>query len=195
MNGRRIMLAAMGAALGLLIGGMITGTTVEEAIEQINSPQEIGESVASLSRSENELRRMAGVTQETGRGIKITLEDGTVRKGRNVPISRLIIHERDLLLMTNELFAAGAEAVSINGQRLVATSEIRCVGPAIRINGVNTVPPYIINAVGDPEVLKQTILMMGGVADYLSHENLRVDVETVEKLEVPAFRKMGAKND
>lgn len=175
----------MGIAMGILIGNIMTNAV---------APVEIGESENFVSGSEEamrrvEMRRLAGMTDEIGPGIKITLEDARYRKRSDIPIERLIIHERDLLLMRNELFAAGAVAMAINGERIVATTEIRCVGPVIRINGRSTVPPYVIEAAGEPDVLKQSVLMMGGVADFLSSEDLKVDVEIIDELLIPALGK------
>ncbi len=131
---------------------------------------------------------MAGLTTVEGPGVRITIEDASVRKNRTVPVERLIVHERDLMRVRNELFAAGAEAVSINGQRMVANSVIRCVGPSIQINKENTVPPYVIEAVGEPVVLKKSVMMMGGVVDLLSMERLKVNVEQVDALAIAAYQ-------
>lgn len=173
----------MGIAMGVLIGNLVTNAVAPAEISDREGVT--GENVVPMRQVE--IRRLAGVSEEVGKGIRITMEDARYRKRSDTPIERLIIHERDLLLMRNELFAAGATSMAINGERIVATTEIRCVGPAIRINGRSTVPPYVIEASGEPEVLKQSVLMMGGVADYLSGEDLKVDVEMVDELVIPAY--------
>jgi len=138
-----------------------------------------------------ESARITGLGVVEGAGVRIRIEDATVQGEKNIPVERLIVHERDLLLLRNELFAAGAEAVSINGLRMVANSVIRCVGPAIRINDVNTAPPYVVDAVGDPDVLKQAVTMMGGVVDVLSTQNLKVYVAKKKRLTIPAYEETG----
>lgn len=187
---RRLLILAIAVAIGLAAGDMVRGewpeiswrgmTWVEPERPELPADEEILE--------------LAGLTPVTGPGIRITVTDATRRRNRPLETERLIVHERDLLMIRNELFAAGAEAVAINGNRLVAVTEIRCVGPAISINGRNTVPPYIVEAAGDPQVLKQSVMMMGGVVDLLAEERLKVEIDTVENLEIPAYDG-GAKKD
>ena len=66
-----------------------------------------------------------------------------------------IIHDEDLLRVLNELCAAGAEAISINDQRIVATTEVRCAGPTVSVNNVRSAPPYVIKAIGNPKKFDQ----------------------------------------
>ena len=62
-----------------------------------------------------------------------------------------IIHDSDVRDVVNELFASGAKGVAVGGQRLIATSPIRCVGPVIRVNQKEiSANPVVIEAVGDP---------------------------------------------
>ena len=65
-----------------------------------------------------------------------------------------IIHDDDLLRVINELRAAGAEAIAINGERIVAMSEIRCAGPTLSVNNNRSAPPYEIKAIGNPNNLE-----------------------------------------
>ena len=98
-----------------------------------------------------------------------------------------VIHDEDILRMVNELRAAGAEAISINGQRLIATSEIRCAGPTLSVNNVRSAPPYEIIAIGDKNTLENSIKMRGGVEDALKVWGIQIDVQTVEKVYIPAY--------
>nr|MDA8097591.1 DUF881 domain-containing protein [Clostridia bacterium] len=90
--------------------------------------------IASLTRhdrlrSELELVRMqAGLLPVTGPGIEVTLNDSpmALQPGQNANL--YILHDEDLLKVLNELRAAGAEALAINGERLIASSEVRCIG-------------------------------------------------------------------
>lgn len=129
----------------------------------------------------------AGLVAVSGPGVVVTMKDSTlpVTPGENP--NNYLIHDEDVLKTVNDLAASGAEALSINGQRLVANSEIRCSGPTITINGVRTAPPIVISAVGDPEVLKESITMRGGVAEQLSPWGIEVSVVTSENVTVPAY--------
>jgi len=175
--------------LGLCLGGLARGTWPK--VVPAAPEREAAQPEAKDCRVSEEIKRMAGVVPVTGEGIRIKVEDAAVNKWMDYPQDRLIVHERDLMLMVNELFSAGAVAVAINGERMVATTEIRCVGASIRINGRNTVPPYVIEAAGNPAVLKKAVLMMGGVVDMLAMEKLRVDIEELDELTIPAY---GAEN-
>ena len=76
-----------------------------------------------------------------------------------------MVHDSDLRSVVNELFSAGAEAIAINDQRLVANSSIRCVGPTVLVNSERLAPPYKIAAIGKPDVLQSALDMQGGALD------------------------------
>ncbi|MBR6646658.1 MAG: DUF881 domain-containing protein, partial [Clostridia bacterium] len=89
--------------------------------------------VKSLTEQLKLAEILAGTTAVEGSGIIVTLNDSQEKSTTN-PES-FIIHDEDLRKVINELFSAGAEAISINDERLITTSSIRCVGPTILING------------------------------------------------------------
>ncbi|MEW6200429.1 MAG: DUF881 domain-containing protein [bacterium] len=123
-----------------------------------------------------------------GSGIMVVIDDARVRGGGEDATARLVVHEGHLLRLVNELFAAGAEAVSVNGERITAVTAMRCVGPAIRINDTNTVPPYEVKAIGNAMVLKSSIMMMGGVVDAMSIKGMKVDVKEMKQLVIEPYR-------
>lgn len=105
----------------------------------------------------NNARVLTGISDVQGQGISITVDDGT-DKLNGVQIKTQedkskILHNDDMLNMLNELKVAGAEAIAINGQRLLTSSEIECEGPFLRINGIQVPSPYYIDAIGDKEKL------------------------------------------
>lgn len=130
----------------------------------------------------------AGLVPLTGPGVIVTMKDSTlpVTPGENP--NNYIIHDEDVLKTINDLAAAGAEAMAVNGQRLVAHSEVRCAGPTITVNGVRTAPPIVIAAVGDPEALSEAITMRGGVADQLKPWGIEISVAVQEEVTVPAYK-------
>jgi len=129
----------------------------------------------------------AGITKLTGRGVEVTLKDSNVSQKLGDNPNLYIIHDEDILKVVNELKAAGAEAIAINGQRLIATTEISCSGPTIRINKKALVPPYVITAIGSPETMEGALKMRGGVADYLQFFGIQVSVKKLEQLTIPAY--------
>ncbi|RCX13855.1 uncharacterized protein YlxW (UPF0749 family) [Anaerobacterium chartisolvens] len=97
------------------------------------------------------LKLISGLSNVSGRGIVIKLDDAPAREIDNPNF--LIIHDQDVYCVVNELKKAGAQAISINGERLIATSEQVCAGPNIRINKNRHPVPYEIKAIGNPELL------------------------------------------
>ena len=85
-----------------------------------------------------------------------------------------IIHDEDILKVINELRAAGAEAISLNDQRLISTSEIRCAGPTISVNNTRVAAPFVIKAIGNAKSMEDAIKMRGGVAETLSVWGIQV---------------------
>ena len=99
-----------------------------------------------------------------------------------------IIHDSDLLSVINELRSAGAEAISLNGERLLATSEIRCTGAVVTVNGRRYAAPYVIFAIGDPATLYNALTMRNGVVDILGQWKISVQVNTSTQLTIPKYQ-------
>lgn len=137
---------------------------------------------------QSELMMKGGFTPLVGPGVTVTLDDSkaTSKAGENPNL--YIIHDDDILRVINELRAAGAEAVSINGQRLVGTSEIRCAGPTLSVNNVRSAAPFVIKAIGNAEDLEKSIKMRGGVEDTLKVWGIRVSVEKEKEITIPAYK-------
>ena len=155
-------------------------TSLEKALS------ENGQSSQELNKQLQDIKAMSGLTELEGPGVKITLKDNP--KAGPMPGEGDLIHDYDILRVTNELFSAGAEAVSVNGQRLVSTSSIRCAGPIILVDGVKIAAPFIISCLGDPEVLFSAFTMNGGVMTELAGaDQAMVQVSKEKSLRVPAY--------
>lgn len=129
---------------------------------------------------------VAGLTELEGPGVKVTLRDNT--KSGPLPSDGDLIHDIDILRVTNELFSAGAEAVSVNGQRLVANSSIRCAGPTILIDDVKVASPFVVLAIGNQSVLYSAFTMAGGVmSEIASASPTMVGISKEDSIRVPAY--------
>lgn len=98
----------------------------------------------------------AGLTKVTGPGIRIILDDSGTQERKDDP-SYYIIHEEYIRQMVNWLWNGGAEAISVNGQRIMSSTEIFCSGAFIQINQTRQMPPYVIEAVGDVDYLQSAL--------------------------------------
>lgn len=142
----------------------------------------------ALTEELRKLRTLGGLTSLTGPGIILTLDDSKLKGKDDVETDMYLIHYEDLLLVVNELFAAGAEAVSINGQRLISTSEIRCAGPTILVNSTRVSPPFEILALGESQVLKSALEMRGGVLEPMRPWGIQISIEQKESLIIPPYK-------
>lgn len=133
------------------------------------------------------LKMQAGLLPLEGQGVIVTMDDSTSKVRADENPNLYVIHDDDILRVINELRAAGAEAISINGQRLIATSEIRCAGPTLSVNNVRSAPPYEISAIGDKNSLEKSIRMRGGVEETLKVWGIRLKVESSDEIYIPAY--------
>lgn len=148
-----------------------------EALSAVDSPlldQIVADSVTS------------GAAAVTGAGLRVTLEDAD-RLGDEVdPDSR--VRDSDLQIVVNGLWASGAEAVAVNGQRLGATTAIRTAGDAILVDVVPLVGPYVIEAIGDPQDMQTRLTRTTGgqlLAVLQSTYGIRTQVSAQRELDLP----------
>ncbi len=131
---------------------------------------------------------LAGNTELAGKGVTVTLSDSTVPVPEmSTNIEQYIIHDSDLRMVITELAGAGAEAMSVNGQRIVATTAVRCVGNTIMVNDVKIASPFEIKAIGEPGTLEAALMIRGGVSDYLKSWSINLAVKQEEKVEIPRY--------
>jgi uncharacterized protein YlxW (UPF0749 family) len=98
----------------------------------------------------------AGLTEVKGPGIRIILDDSANQEREKDPYY-YVIHEEYIRQIINWLWNGGAEAISINGQRVVSSTEVFCSGAFIQINQTRQMPPYVIEAVGDVNHLQSAL--------------------------------------
>lgn len=130
------------------------------------------------------LTKSLGYTDVTGQGIVITLKDAESSDSNNI---NNIIHDLDLVEVVNELFNAGAEAVSINDQRIISISSINCTGNVVKINNQKISVPFVIKAVGKSDELNLTMTRPNGCLDFLKRFSIGVKVEEKDEVTVPKY--------
>lgn len=159
-------------------------------IERTNSTQNNAE-LTELENTIKEGNKVLGVSEVTGDGIIITLNDGQLNSLNSLFIfdpNEIIVHDIDLIRVVNYLRNTGAEAISINNKRIISTTAIECDGNVIMINGEKIGAPFEIKAIGFPETLIN-IDMTGGYVQQLRDRGVEVTVakSDKEKITIPKY--------
>lgn len=131
----------------------------------------------------------AGLVAVQGPGVVIAVDDAG-SSCRSTRTEDCRIQDRDLQLIANELFAAGAEAVSINGERLVATSAIRRAGGAVLVNYRVLSPPYEVVAIGHRDHLPARLAGSAIAADFAGWRDLyglHFELAVHDEVVIPAY--------
>jgi len=152
-----------------------------------SSAEQLGGKGEELLDTLNQSRLLTGAVAATGPGLRIVADDeagGDAEAGAGGTILDV-----DLQVMVNGLWQAGAEAISINGNRLGSLSAIRTAGRAITVNYNSLIPPYVVTAIGDPDTLEAAFAETpGGQAwfDLETNYGIQFDMDTVDELTLPA---------
>lgn len=149
--------------------------------------EDSGGYAAILSQQLEQANLAAGFAAVEGPGVIVTLSDSDRLSTAGDNENNYIIHDEDLLKVINELWDAGAEAISINGERLIATSEIRCSGSTVSVNNSRYSAPYTIKAIGSAKELSDALNLRGGVVDSLAIWNIKCDISKQTTLTVEAY--------
>lgn len=153
-----------------------TKSKLDEYKQEVNSNEN---SIKLLEEDVKEAEKLLGYTQVQGPGVMVTLSDGDIKN----------IEYFDLLELVNELNAAGAEAISINDERIVSTTDITLV--ELRILLVNTRSisgPYVIKAIGDKKKLESSLIIKGGYVDRKKiTEEKNIEVKVEDNVVIPAY--------
>jgi uncharacterized protein YlxW (UPF0749 family) len=147
-----------------------------------NAIEDEDESIKLIHEQLERARTIAGLTDVEGPGVVVTIDvKHALEWGADAIVQD--IHFNDLLKLVNELNAAGAEAIAINDERIIATTEIRSAGNFIVINTNRYNTPFEIKAIGNPETLEASLKLLGGVTDELSaYLDIRIRRDDVIKI-------------
>lgn len=159
---------------------------------------QVGDStVAQLQREVAKLRVPAGFSPVEGPGLTVVLDDAPkdeidrAADGEGeVTVDELVVHQQDIQAVVNALWAGGAEAMTIQGQRVISTTGIKCVGNTVVLHGVPYSPPYRIAAIGSPTALQASLDesdYIGAYLTFVERYDLGYDVTPSLELEFPAY--------
>lgn len=159
----------------------------EAALEEyLKNASNTNNTIALLQKELAEINVVAGLTEVKNTGIILTVKDAEQYNPLYL-VEDQIVHDTDLLQIVNELRAAGAEAISINNQRLTSLTAIRCVGPTILVNDVRIGSPFIVKAVGNVDYLYSAMNLSGGVVDILKKYGMVIEIEKNDEVVIPKY--------
>lgn len=143
--------------------------------------------LTSLEENIKNGNKILGLSEVTGPGIIVRLQDNQSKNIKGIfDPGKLIVHDLDVLSVVNELKNAGAEAISVNEQRIVPTTSIICDGNVIRINGEKIGTPFEIKAIGLPEQLA-ALSRQGGYLSILEEDRVETDLKKSNSITIPKY--------
>lgn len=137
------------------------------------------------------LQAPGGLTAVHGPGLEVVLDDASAQPaGNGVDPNQLVVHQSDLQAVVNALWAGGAEAMTIAGQRVIATSAVRCVGNTLLLNGDVYSPPFRVAAIGPSRTMLDRLDVSPGVKlfrEAAGYYGLGYTIESKSNVDLPAF--------
>jgi uncharacterized protein YlxW (UPF0749 family) len=191
---------------GLVAARQAAVATLEKKAQQLRTAVDksaeaaaVGSQQVRAARSQEAvLGGVVGLAPVSGAGLVVSLDDAP-RSARDQPqepgvptptANDLVVHQQDVQAALNGLRAGGAKALTVMGQRVVTTTAVRCVGNTLLVNGRVYSPPFIIAALGDPQLLRSGVDHEPGVQifrQYVAAYGLRLDVTAETDLKMPAY--------
>lgn len=159
----------------------------ENSIKELEELSDYSKKQVVIDKLDN-LKISSGMKEVEGPGIIVTMRDN---KDEDLAgdVDLDIVHDSDVLMIINDLKNAGAEAISINGQRILSRSEIKCGGPIIRVNGRSLGTPFTIKAIGDQNLLKASITAPNTYAYALKHvDEIDIEYSVKDKISIPEYK-------
>ncbi|AAK80080.1 uncharacterized protein YlxW (UPF0749 family) [Clostridium acetobutylicum] len=170
---------------------------LKNSIKDYNKSSKDFESTKRQMEDELILNKMElGTLDVVGEGVEITLDDSGNQVSassedanfREIRTIYQVIHDFDMRAVINDIKCSGAEAISINGQRIVSNTEIYCNAEFLLINGVKISAPFNIKAIGNKNKLKTYMLASGNYLQRLKRRSIYVNLKTVNDVKIPAFK-------
>ena len=170
----------------------VDARNLREDIDALSSSV-TGTALKSFLAKVKGLEEPTGLTALEGPGIRVTLNDAPRSvDASDIDPNLLVVHQQDIQAYVNALWAGGAEAISLQGQRLISTSGIKCVGNTVVLDGVPYSPPYVIRAIGDTAAMNTSLTTSPETITYAHYASdplyqLGLKVETVDNLNIKAY--------
>jgi len=146
--------------------------------------------IKSLNAETLKFRVIAGLEDVEGEGVQVAIEDPSAEMDYSRDGGSVIMYNYDLILsMINILNAAGAEAISVNNQRIIAMTEIHLAGNNLNINNVPTAPPFVVKAIGDSDTLEAALNIRYGIVwEMRENYKLQVGIKKFENIMIEKYK-------
>lgn len=169
--------------------------TLQDDVDRLERSAASGDArVGSARRAGDRLEAAVGLRAVRGGGLTVVLDDAPRRPDGSLPPEArpddVIVHQQDVQSVVNALWAGGADAMAIMGQRLITTGAVRCVGNTLLLYGRTYSPPFTITAIGDPGRMRRSLDAEPGVNLYrqaVAYFGLGYEVEDEREVTLPAY--------
>ena len=175
----------LGDALQTEVEGLRT-TVAELTLAAGTTPREVDPELAARSGI------ATGLTAVNGPGLRVSLQDAPANRPQpeGIVADDLVVHQQDLEGVINALWAGGAEAMTLQGQRVTTLTAFRCVGNVLSLHGRVYSPPYTVEVIGDPAALQKALDVSPTVQvfqEYVDAVGLGYDVRKLDEVTLPAY--------
>lgn len=161
--------------------------TLQAEIDKITTSASGGNAIVkTLQDQVTRFKALAGYTDLSGQGVVLTIDNQPAAFSGGLD-ANIVDDFQQLLIVINELNAAGAEAIAINDQRILSMSEIRTAGGYLSINAQQYKPPFAIKAIGNKDVLEAALMQRFGIVTSLRDKGYQVSVQRYDTVVVPKF--------
>ena len=163
---------------------------IEQKQSEIEQKQELLKKYTSSKKTIEELesyKKRLGLTEVKDSGVVITIDDSD---SNNTTVDS-ITHAADIRDLVNFLWGVGAEAISINNERIVFSTSIDCIVNTILINSTKTTAPFTINAIGDGKIMEKQLNNPNNLKDIkkrIKSEGLVFNISTAREIVIPAYK-------
>lgn len=160
-------------------------------VEDLSKANQTPGVTSSVISSASALAPSVGLEAVSGKALRVTLDDAPLSENPDgVDANMLVVHQQDIQMVVNTLWSGGAEAMTIQGQRVISTTAVKCVGNTVVLHGVAYAPPYVIEAIGDLNAMQKALDTSEAVCiykEYVSAYQLGWAVERAGQVTMPAY--------
>ncbi|MBK5245937.1 MAG: DUF881 domain-containing protein [Peptostreptococcaceae bacterium] len=143
--------------------------------------------VSNIEKERDLYGMFSGAVDLKGPGVIVTIDDGVRPLFEGENINNILVHDADILIVINDLKKNGAEAISVNGERMVETSSVICSGYTVEINGVRYARPFTIRAIGDENRMASSLIGPEGYGASLKNWGVLFEIELSDEIHIPAY--------